>query len=146
MPRVKKWKSPNHPPTANCESTKWEEFVKKQRQQSRKIKQKFSVIPAFHPVLFKIIMLVSFLLFSLRFVKHFEPSSENSKNEFKINTQGFYHSQFHFIWKKCCEYSKNKNVTLPGQNSSSILRFSLSSVAWHFFDNLNLTFLWTAPW
>ena len=85
----------------------------------------------FHPVLFKIIMLVSFLLFSLRFIKHFEPSFwKKVKMSTKLKTQGFYHFQFHSIWKKLLWILYKMLRYLVRILHPQI--FSLSSVVGHF--------------
>ena len=130
---------PNHPPTANFESIKWEEFVKKQRQQSRKIKQKFSYISAFHPVLFEITLLeCPFCLFLTICKTFWAVILKKSKNEFKINNTRFLSFSVSFYLKKnCCEYSKKKMLRYLVRILHPQI-FSLSSVAWHFFDNLNL--------
>ena len=127
---------PNHPPTANFESMTWEEFVKVAKSKSRKIKQNFHTYlrfndEYFYPVLFKIIMLVSFLIFpydlSIILSRHLKKVKMSSK----LITQGFYHFQFHSIWKKLLWILYKMLRYLVRILHPQI--FSLSSVAGHFW-------------
>ena len=121
----------------------WEEFVKVAKSKSRKIKQNFHTYlrfndKYFYPVLFKIIMLVSFLIFpydlSIILSRHLKKVKMSSK----LITQGFYYFQVSFYLKKnCCEYYIKCYVTW---SEFSILRFLVYPLLPDIFDNLNLTF------
>ena len=83
----------------------WEEFVKVAKSKSRKIKQNFHTYLRFNDEYFSSGFVqdnnVGILsAFSLRFIKHFEPSSEKSKNEFKINNTRFLSFSVLFYLKK----------------------------------------------
>ena len=127
----------------------WEEFVKVAKSKSRKIKQNFHTYLRFNDEYFSSGFVqdnnVGILSdFSLRFINHFEPSSEKSKNEFKIdNTRFLSFSGFILSEKNCCEYYIKCYVTW---SEFSILRFLVYPLLPDIFDNLNLTFLWTDPW
>ena len=83
----------------------WEEFVKVAKSKSRKIKQNFHTYLRFNDEYFSSGFVqdnnVGILSdFSLRFINHFEPSSEKSKNEFKINNTRFLSFSVLFYLKK----------------------------------------------
>ena len=128
---------PNHPPTANFESMTWEEFVKVAMSKSRKIKQNFHTYLRFNDEYFSSGFVqdnnVGILsAFSLRFINHFEPSSEKSKNEFKIdNTRflsfsGFILSEKKLLWILYKMLRYLVRILHPQI-------FSLSSVTGHFW-------------
>ena len=129
---------PNHPPTANFESITWEEFVKVAKSKSRKIKQNFHTYLRFNDEYFSSGFVqdnnVGILsAFSLRFINHFEPSSEKSKNEFKIdNTRFLSFSGFILSEKKKLLWILYKMLRYLVRILHPQI-FSLSSVAGHFW-------------
>ena len=128
---------PNHPPTANFESITWEGFVKVAKSKSRKIKQNFHTYLRFNDEYFSSGFVqdnnVGILsAFSLRFIKHFEPSFwKKVKMSTKLKTQGFYHFQFHSIWKKLL-WILYKMLRYLVRILHPLI-FSLSSVTGHFW-------------